>query len=158
MSDDRAQANKYITKNRKAWYQYHILESFEAGLVLVGTEVKSLRQGKVSMVDAYATIKTDEAWLHNLHISPFEKGNRQNHDPLRPRKLLLHKREIQKLIAKTQEKGLTLIPLRLYLNPRGRVKVEVGLCKGKKLHDKRAATAEKDAKREIERVVKAGTR
>ncbi len=154
MGGKKKASSVLVAKNRKAWHLYHILETFEAGLVLVGTEVKSLRQGKVSMVDAYAVIEDGEAWLLNLHISPFDKGNRFNHEPLRPRKLLLHKYEIRRLIGKTKEKGLTLIPLRIYFNAKGIAKVELGLCKGKKLHDKRAALAEREAKRELERVSK----
>ncbi|MBI3928303.1 MAG: SsrA-binding protein SmpB [Armatimonadetes bacterium] len=158
MAETPERPSKLITKNRKAWHEYHILETMEAGIMLVGTEVKSLRQGNVNMVDSYAAVKDGEVWLFNLHISPFEKGTHFNHEPLRPRKVLLHKREISRLIGKTQEKGLTLIPLRLFFNPRGKVKLELGLCKGKKLYDKRAAKAEQDARREMERAVKVGTR
>lgn len=150
-------SRKRIASNRRARHEYHVLEAFDAGIVLVGTEVKSLREGKVTLVDAFATVKNGEVWLHNMHISPFEKGNRFNHDPLRPRKLLLHRREIAKLTQLTQEKGLTLIPLDMYFE-RGIAKVELGVCRGKKLHDKRATAAERSAKREIERALKESVR
>ncbi|MCA9794099.1 MAG: SsrA-binding protein SmpB [Candidatus Eremiobacteraeota bacterium] len=148
---------KRIATNKRARHEYHILEKLEAGLVLVGTEVKSLRQGKVTMTDAFAALKDGEVWLFNLHISPFEKGNRFNHDPRRPRKLLLHGREIEKLIEKTEEKGLTIVPLDLYFLG-GRVKCEIGVVRGKKLHDKRATSAERTAKREIDRALKDANR
>lgn len=141
---------KLITNNRKAYYEYHILETWEAGMVLQGTEVKSLRQGKVQMVDAHAQVVRGELWLYNLHISPFDKGSHSNHLPTRPRKLLLHRGEINRLIGKQEEKGLTLVPLKLYFKD-GRVKLELGLAKGKKLYDKRADAATRDAKREAER-------
>ena len=141
---------KLITNNRKAYYEYHILETWEAGMVLQGTEVKSLRQGKVQMVDAHAQVVRGELWLYNLHISPFDKGSHSNHLPTRPRKLLLHRGEINRLIGKQEEKGLTLVPLKLYFTD-GRVKLELGLAKGKKLYDKRADAATRDAKREAER-------
>lgn len=153
----KEKSRKRIASNRRARHEYHVLETFDAGIVLVGTEVKSLREGKVTLVDAFATVKNGEVWLHNMHISPFEKGNRFNHDPLRPRKLLLHKGEIRKLTQLTQEKGLTLIPLDMYFE-RGIAKVELGVCRGKKLHDKRATAAERTAKREIERALKESVR
>lgn len=152
MADPRIEKQKSIALNRRARHEYHIEETYEAGLVLVGTEVKSLRAGRVNLVDAFASVESGEVWLKNLHISPWDTGNRFNHDPLRPRKLLLHREEIRRLIGKTKEKGLTLIPLRLYFSG-GRVKVEIGLARGKKLHDKREAEAEKAAKREMQRVV-----
>lgn len=143
---------KTITVNRRARHEYIFEELYEAGIVLLGTEVKSLRAGRVNLVDAYGTVDNGEVWLKNLNISPWEKGNRNNHEPTRPRKLLLHAEEIRRLIGKTKEKGLTLIPTRLYfLN--GRVKVEIAVARGKKLHDKREAAAEKDAKREMARAV-----
>ena len=144
---------KVIASNRKARYLYNILEKWEAGVVLRGSEVKSLRQGKVSFVDAFAKIKDEEVWLYNLHISPYDKSTYQNHDPLRPRKLLFQKREIGKIKAKTQEAGLTLVPLRVYLS-RNYIKIEIGLAKGKKLFDKRDAIASRDAKRKMEKAMK----
>lgn len=148
---------KTITVNRKARHEYHFEEMYEAGIVLTGTEVKSLRSGRVNMVDAYGVVDGAEVWLKSLNISPWEKGNRFNHDPVRPRKLLLHREEIRRLIGKTKEKGLTLIPTRLYfLN--GRVKVELAVARGKKLYDKREAEAERSAKREMERAVQVSLR
>ena len=143
---------KDIAVNRKARHEYAILETFEAGLVLTGTEVKSLRQGKAQVVDSHAQVVRGELWLYNLHISPWEKGNRNNHDPIRPRKLLLHGAEIRRLIGKQQEQGLTLIPLRLYFKE-GRAKLELAIGKGKKLYDKRADVAARDAKRDAERAM-----
>lgn len=151
------QRHRKIALNRRARHEYLVLEHFEAGIVLVGTEVKSLRAGKATLVDAFATVKNGEVWLHNLHISPFEKGNRFNHDPRRPRKLLLHRSEIRKLTALTQEKGLTIIPLDMHFTG-GKAKVELGVCRGKKVHDKRATSAERTARREIERAMKQAVR
>lgn len=153
MTDPKPVREKNIALNRKARHEYHILEVIECGVVLQGTEVKSLREGKANLTDAYAVVQHGEVWLYNLHISPFDKGNRFNHDPLRPRKLLLHRMEIRRLIGKTQEKGLTLVPLRLYFS-NGKVKVELALGKGKKLYDKREAEASRDAKREVERALR----
>ena len=144
---------KNITVNRKARHEYAILQTFEAGIVLVGTEVKSLRQGKANLVDGYAKIENGEVWLVNAHISEYTQGNINNHDPRRERKLLLNKSEIRKLIGKTKEKGLTLIPLRLYFK-NGKVKVELALAKGKKVYDKRRDIAKKDFQREQERRIK----
>jgi SsrA-binding protein len=144
---------KNITVNRKASYEYHFLQTFEAGIVLVGTEVKSLRQGKANLVDGYAKIERGEVWLVNAHISEYTQGNINNHDPRRERKLLLNKNEIRKLIGKTKEKGLTLIPLRLYFK-NGKVKVELALAKGKKVYDKRRDIAKRDFQREQERRIK----
>ncbi len=141
---------KVIAQNRKARHDYFIEETYEAGIVLTGTEVKSIRLGKVNLKDSYATIRDGEVFLHNMHISPYEKGNIFNRDPLRTRKLLLHKREINKLIGYIQQKGLTLIPLKIYLK-RGLVKVELAVARGKKLYDKRQDAAKRDARREIER-------
>lgn len=154
---DKIQGEKTVATNRRASYEYHLLEQYEAGLVLQGTEVKSLRDSKVQILDAYAEIHKGEAWIHNLHISPFDKGNRFNHDPVRPRKLLLHKQEIRRLIGKTQELGLTLVPLRIYFK-NGRAKLAFAVAKGKKLYDKRADKAEKEANREIERAVRINNR
>ncbi|GFN22707.1 SsrA-binding protein SmpB [Thermanaeromonas sp. C210] len=142
---------KLVTENRKARHDYTIEETLEAGIVLTGTEVKSLRGGKANIRDSFARVEKGEVFLYDMHISPYEQGNRFNHEPRRPRKLLLHKEEIRRLIGKTREKGLTLIPLKVYFNPQGRVKVELALARGKKLYDKREALRERDAKREIEK-------
>jgi len=128
-----AKGKKIVAVNRKARHDYSILETFEAGIALTGTEVKSLRNGKVSLQDSYADVKNGEVWIYNLHISPYEHGNIYNHDPKRPRKLLLNKDEIAYLVGKVKERGLTLIPLSIYFNERGWAKVELGLAKGKKL-------------------------
>jgi SsrA-binding protein len=144
---------KYISDNRKARHDYFIHETYEAGIALTGTEVKSLRQGKVNLKDSFCRIENGEVFLLGMHISPYDQGNRFNHDPLRTRKLLLHKYEIIKLLGKIQEKGYTLIPLNLYFK-KGKVKVTVALVTGKKLYDKRQALAEKEAKRDIERRMK----
>ena len=144
---------KSIAVNRKARHDYFIEDAFEAGISLVGTEVKSLRAGNVNLKDAYCLIKDGELFVHGMHISPYEHGNIFNRDPLRPRKLLMHRREIMKLQSFVQRDGFALIPLSLYFKD-ARVKVEVGLAKGKKLHDKREAAAEKDAVREIDRSMK----
>ncbi len=141
---------KNITVNRKAKHEYAILQTFEAGIVLKGTEVKSLRQGKANLVDSYANIKGGEIFLVSAHISVYDQGNINNHEPTRTRKLLLNKREIRKLIGKVKEKGLTLIPLKLYFK-NGKVKVELALAKGKKVYDKRETIAKRDLKRDQER-------
>ena len=144
---------KNIIENRKARHEYIFLETLEAGIELKGTEVKSLRAGKGNLNDAFARIENGECWLYNLHISPYDFGNRNNHDELRERRLLLHKKEIAKLHAKLKEKGLTLIPKRLYFVG-NLVKVELALAKGKKLFDKRESAAAKDAKRQMDRAFK----
>ncbi len=144
---------KNITVNRKARHEYTIIQTYEAGIVLQGTEVKALRQGKANLVDSYATLKENEVWLVSAHISPYEQGNINNHEPTRTRKLLLNRSEIRKLIGKTKEKGLTLVPLRLYFK-NGKVKVELALAKGKKVYDKREAIAKKDMQRNQERRIK----
>lgn len=141
---------KIVAENRKARHDYHIHESYETGLVLTGTEVKSLRAGKANLKDAYARIEKAELMLHNVHISPYDQGNRFNHEPLRTRKLLMHRSEIDKLIGKTQEKGYTLVPLKIYFT-HGMAKLQLGLATGKKNYDKRQDAAERDAKREIDR-------
>ncbi len=141
---------KVISTNRKARHDYHIEEAYEAGIVLTGTEVKSVRNARVNLKDSYAKVEGNELFLYNMHISPYEQGNRFNHDPLRIRKLLMRKIEISRLAGKIKEKGYSLIPLKVYLI-RGRVKVEIGLARGKKLYDKRRDIAEKDSKREMER-------
>lgn len=140
-------AEKLICTNKRAFHDYHIDERFEAGIVLVGTEVKSLRAGKSNMTDSFVLVKSGEAWLHNLHIAHYDFGNRQNHEAERPRKLLLHKREITKLHARIRQDGCTAVPLRLYFK-NGMVKVEIGVAKGKKLHDKREDLKKKELKRE----------
>jgi SsrA-binding protein len=140
-----------IAQNRKARHEFAIEETFEAGMVLTGTEIKSIRAGKVSLAEAYARIERGEAWLVGAHIAPYEAGNRENHEPRRDRKLLLHRTEIDELLGKTKAKGLTLVPLRLYLGPRGRAKLEIGLARGKKLHDRRREIAARDARRHLER-------
>ena len=141
---------KVIADNRKARHDYFILDTYEAGIALTGTEVKSLRAGKVNLRDCYGMVKDGEMYLEGMHISPYEHGNRFNADPMRRRKLLMHKRQIMKLYGQVKQEGLTLAPLKLYF-VRGRVKVELALCKGKKLYDKRDAAAAKDARREMER-------
>ncbi|GEA14775.1 MAG: SsrA-binding protein [Moorella sp. (in: firmicutes)] len=140
---------KIVTDNRRARHDYFILETYEAGIALTGTEVKSLRSGKANIKDSYARVENGELILHDMHISPYEQGNRFNHEPRRPRRLLMHRYEIQRLYGKIREKGLTLIPLKVYFNERGRAKVELALAKGKRLYDKREAIAARDAQREI---------
>jgi len=140
--------DKPIATNRKAWHDFEILETHEAGLVLKGTEVKSLREGQVNFKDSYASLANEEAWLVGCHIAPYHHGSDANHEADRTRKLLLHRREISRLIGKVAERGLTLVPLRLYFK-NGRAKVELGLARGKKLHDKRQALRERDARREM---------
>ena len=144
-----AESIKIITENRKARHDYHVEETFEAGIALAGTEVKSLRAGKANLKDSFARIDHGEMFLFNAHISPYEQGNRFNHDPLRTRKLLMHAHEIRKLIGKVQEKGLTLVPLKMYFK-NGKAKVLLALAKGKKLYDKRDDMAARDAKRDME--------
>jgi SsrA-binding protein len=143
-------AEKLIVDNRRARYEYHLLDRFEAGLVLTGTEVKSLRDGKATLQQGYADVREGEAWLIGLHIPEYHQGNRANHEPDRERKLLLHRREIDRLNAQLREKGLTVVPTRIYFKD-GRVKVELALARGKELHDKRRDIAARDAKRSIER-------
>jgi SsrA-binding protein len=150
-------AEKIIATNRKAFHNFSILETYEAGLVLRGTEVKSLREAQVNFKDCYAAIDDGEAWLIGCHISPYHHGSDANHDPDRKRKLLLHKREISRLLGKVAERGLTLIPLRLYFKE-GRAKVELGLARGKKLHDKRASIRERESRREMEKESRARDR
>jgi SsrA-binding protein len=147
MAEKAEAAEKTAATNKKAFHDYFILDKLEAGLSLLGTEVKSIREGRINLKDSYAVIKRGEPFLINCHISPYSHGNRENHDPTRERKLLLHQKEIRKLIGKTQEKGLTLIPLRVYLK-RGRFKVELGVARGKKLYDKRETERRKEADRE----------
>ncbi|HZO20144.1 MAG TPA: SsrA-binding protein SmpB [Gemmatimonadaceae bacterium] len=143
-----------VARNKRARHDYHILETWEAGVVLSGTEVKSLRQGKANLTDAYATVRDGEVFLLNLHIAPYEQGNQFNHDPTRTRKLLLHKKEIRRLIGGVERQGLTLIPLELFFNARGKAKVTIGLAKGKKLHDKRADQRKREDEREMARAAR----
>jgi len=144
---------KLIASNRRAYHNFDVLETCEAGLVLTGTEVKSLREGRADLKESYARVDGNEAWLLGCHISPYAQGNRANHDPLRPRKLLLHRREIARLLGKVMEKGLTLVPLRLYFKE-GRAKVEIGLARGRKTLDKRQAIREREERREMDRAVR----
>lgn len=151
--EDVKDAIKVVSENRKARHDYFIEEVIEAGIVLQGTEVKSLRAGRVNLKDSHATIDNGEVFLHNVHISEYEFGNRNNHDPVRSRKLLLHRGEIQRLIGQTRNRGYTLIPLKIYFR-RGKAKVELALAKGKKQYDKRQTLAERDAQRRIEQTLK----
>jgi SsrA-binding protein len=150
----KEQTETVVATNRKAFHDYAIEEKLEAGIVLRGTEVKSLREGKVNLRDSYASVDHEEVILHNCHITPYSHGNIMNHDPLRPRKLLLHRKEISKLLGKTQQKGLTIVPLRIYFSPQGKAKVEIALAKGKKQYDRREAIKSRDAGREVERAMK----
>ncbi|MEW9669442.1 SsrA-binding protein SmpB [Ammoniphilus sp. 3BR4] len=144
---------KLVAQNKKAFHDYHIEDKYEAGIVLTGTEIKSIRQGKVNMRDSFAQIRKGEVTLHNMHISPYEQGNRYNHEPLRTRKLLLHKEEINKLIGLIKEKGYTLVPLKIYLK-NGLAKVQLATAKGKKEYDKREDLKKKDAQREMAKAIK----
>ncbi|MBO4990762.1 MAG: SsrA-binding protein SmpB [Firmicutes bacterium] len=145
---------KLLANNKKARHDYFIEEVYEAGLVLTGTEIKSVRQGRMNLKESYAKIENGEVFIYNMHISPYEQGNRYNVDPLRERKLLLHKQEIRKLIGYTTQKGLTLVPLQVYLNEKGLVKMEIAVARGKKLYDKREDIAKRDAGRRMERMMK----
>src|SRR5579864_3398052 len=155
MPDQRNEGERDVAVNRRAYHDYFIDEKYEAGMMLTGTEVKSVRNGRANLRDGFVRIDGGEAWLENLHISPYAQGNLMNHEPVRPRKLLLHRKEISSLIGKVKQKGYTLIPLRLYF-ARNRAKVEVGLARGKREYDKREAIAEREAKREIARAVRRG--
>jgi SsrA-binding protein len=148
-----AEGVKVVTHNRKARHDYHIEDTVEAGIVLTGTEIKSIRAGRMNLQDSFAIVRGGEVWLVGAHISPYTHGNRENHDPTRERKLLLHRREINRLAGKVQERGYTLVPLRVYLRD-GRAKVELGLARGKKLYDKRDSIAKRDHDREMRRAVK----
>ena len=149
----KAEGKQTVARNKKALHEYHITEQLEAGIVLTGPEVKSIRAGKASLTEAFARVDGGEVWLHDMHVSPYDPASRWNADPVRPRKLLLKSKEIRRLIGATKEKGLTLVPLDLYIS-RGYVKVSLALARGKKLYDKREDLKRKDARREIERVVK----
>jgi len=142
-----------VATNRRASYRYHLLEKWEAGLVLQGTEVKALRDGKATIKDGYAAVRDGEVWLHNVHIPPYGPAARDNHEPERPRKLLMHAQEIERLVGKTREKGLTLVPTRLYFS-NGRAKVEIALARGKDVGDKRQTIKEREMKREMERATR----
>jgi SsrA-binding protein len=148
---------KVVATNRKAFHDYFIEETFEAGIALTGTEIKSVRAGAVNLRDSYAQVRNGELWLQNVHISPYEAGNRFNVDPYRTRKLLMHRKEINRLLGRAQEKGLTIVPLRIYLK-KNRAKVEIALVKGKKQYDKRESISRRDATREMERAIKESAR
>jgi len=154
MANKEETHTKVVASNRKAFHDYSIEEKIEAGIILKGTEVKSLREGRVNLREAYATVTEGKAILYNCHIGEYSHGNIMNHDPLRARGLLLHKKQIQKLTGKVQQKGLTLIPLRIYFNPRGIAKVELGLARGKKHYDRRETIKKREAGREMERAMK----
>ncbi len=149
--------DKTNTVNRKAYHDYNISDSIEAGMVLTGTEIKSIRLGRVNIRDSFARPENGELWLHNAHIAQYKEGNRYNHHPTRPRKLLLHKREIRGLTMESAKKGLTLVPLKMYLK-NGRAKIEIGIAKGKKLHDKRRSISQRDTDRELDTIMKARNR
>lgn len=154
MADQKADAgNKLIVSNRKARHEYHVLDTWEAGIVLQGTEVKALRQGRANLQDCFARLDRGELWLYNLHISPYEQGNRFNHDPLRPRKLLMHRNQLRKLVGQVEQKGLTLVPLDLHFSG-GVAKVNLALVRGKQLHDKRETLKERADARDMERAYK----
>jgi len=155
MPEKTDERERDVAVNRRAYHDYFVDEKYEAGVVLTGTEVKSLRAGRCNLRDGFVRIDRNEAWLENVHISPYAQGNLMNHDPLRPRKLLLHRKQIATLIGKVRQKGYTLIPLRVYFS-RNHAKVEVGLARGKREYDKRQTIAERDAKREIARAVGRG--
>ena len=146
-------SEKLISSNKSAYHEFHIDDKFQAGIVLTGTEIKSVRQGKVNLKDGFIKVENGEAWLYNVHISPYDKGNVHNPQPDRKRKLLLNKKEINKLIGKTKESGLTIVPIKLYLSE-GWAKIEIAVAKGKNIHDKRATLAKKDMTREIQRELK----
>lgn len=144
---------KLIANNKKAYYEYFIEDKLEAGIVLTGTEVKSIRMGRVNIKESYAQVKDGEVFINGMHISPYEMGNRYNQDPIRERKLLLHKREIDRLVGYIQQKGLTIVPLKVYINPKGLVKVQIGVARGKKMHDKRESIAKRDSERRIQKAM-----
>ena len=153
MMKDSGEARKIVARNKKALHEFHVIEQYEAGIVLVGPEVKSIRNGQASLTEAFARVDRGEVWLHDMHITPYDPANRWNVDPVRPRKLLLNRREIRKLIGATKEKGLTLVPLDLHFS-NGRAKVSLALARGKKLHDKRDDLKKREAQREIERATR----
>lgn len=146
-------SNRVVTSNRRAFHEYFVVDTVEAGLVLTGTEIKSIREGKVTISEAYARVESNELWLIGSHVSPYSHGNRANHEPDRPRKLLVHKRQLRDLRTNVEQKGMTLVPLRLVLR-RGRAKVDIGVVRGKKLYDKREVSAERQSRRDIERALR----
>jgi SsrA-binding protein len=150
---EREQAQKNIAENRKAFHDYHILETFEAGVALLGTEVKAIREGNVNLRDSYASLEGTEVWIHNVHISPYSHRGYADHEPTRKRKLLLHRQEIRKLIGRTIERGMTLVPIRMYFK-NGHVKIALGLAKGKQAHDKRETIKRRETDRETRAAVK----
>lgn len=152
-SNGRSGGDRLITSNRRAFHEYFVVDTVEAGMVLSGTEIKSIREGKVTISEAYARIENNELWLIGCHISPYSHGNRANHDPDRPKKLLIHKRQIRDLRASVEQKGMTLVPLRLVLRD-GRAKVDIGVARGKKLYDKRDAAADRQSRRDVERALR----
>jgi SsrA-binding protein len=154
-SGKRKAAPGDVATNRQARHRYHLLEHWEAGVMLTGTEVKSLRDGKAQIKDGYAAVRDGEVWLHNVHIPPYKPASRENHEPERPRKLLLHRREIERLEGRARERGLTIVPTRLYFSD-GRAKVEISLAKGKDVGDKRQALKEREMKREMDRAIRRG--
>lgn len=151
-------ARKIIASNKKAYYDYFIEEKYEAGIVLTGTEIKSIRQGRINLKESYAKVERGEVFVYSMNISPYEHGNIYNVDPMRPRKLLLNRREIRKIDATLAQQGLTLIPLSLYLNEKGMAKIELGIARGKKLYDKRESIAKRDTARNIDRIIKSRNR
>ncbi len=153
-SDNQPRGPRVVATNRKARHEYFIEESFDAGIALTGTEIKSVREGKVSLRDGFVLVRDGEAWLMNVHIAPYEQGNRYNHDETRKRKLLLHKREIERLHAQATQRNWTIVPLKMYINAKGLAKVEIALVQGKKLYDKRNTIAKRDADREVRRALK----
>ena len=155
MAKAREDGRKVVARNKKALHEYHILESWEAGIALAGPEVKSIREGRASLAEAFARVDRGEVWIYDMHVTPYDPASIWNVDPVRPRKLLLHRSEIRKLIGAAQEKGYTLVPLDLYIRD-GHVKVTLALGRGKKLHDKREALKERDARREMDRAARAG--
>ncbi|HHT28371.1 MAG TPA: SsrA-binding protein SmpB [Firmicutes bacterium] len=154
LADKRVEAQRFAATNRKARHDYHVEETLEAGIALRGTEVKSMRAGKVNLRDSFARVESGEVILYNMHVAQYDHGNRWNHDPVRPRKLLLHRGEIRRLIGKTKEQGLTLVPLSVYFSPRGHAKVELAVARGKKHWDKRDDIAKREADRNVRRAVK----
>jgi SsrA-binding protein len=152
-SNGRSGGDRLITSNRRAFHEYFVIDTIEAGIVLSGTEIKSIREGKVTISEAYARIENGELWLIGCHISPYSHGNRANHDPDRPKKLLVHKRQLRELRVSVEQKGMTLVPLRLALR-NGRAKVDIGVVRGKKLYDKRDAAADRQSRRDIDRALR----
>lgn len=150
---EKTKSDRLVSANRKAYYDYEVLDSLEVGIVLTGTEIKSIREGRVNLQDSYARIDKGEVWLSHVHISPYAQGNRNNHEPMRQRKLLLHHGQIMDLLARTKEKGFSLVPLRLYLK-QGRAKLQLGLVRGKKQYDKRETLRQREDDREMERAVR----